>query len=64
VCSLEGIFILRHGLKYCAEGDFAMAEKDGILRVEWQGPLTLDEVAKLQKPMDAGLYAIYGPHVI
>ena len=41
-----------------------MAEKDGILRVEWQGPLALDEVAKLQKPMDAGLYAIYRPHVI
>ena len=35
------------------------------IRVEWEGPLTVDEVLKLgDRNRDFGLYQIYGRHII
>src|SRR3972149_2611051 len=37
---------------------------DNIMRIEWEGPITLDQVEELTAPGDVGIYQIYGPHYV
>ncbi|HUF52623.1 MAG TPA: hypothetical protein VMR52_02465 [Dehalococcoidia bacterium] len=35
-----------------------------IIHIEWEGPLSLEDVAKLNGSTDYGVYQIYGGHVV
>ena len=35
-----------------------------IIHIQWEGPLSKDEAAKLSTPRDRGLYQIYGSHPV
>jgi len=37
---------------------------DNIVRIEWEGPLSLLEVEGLKGANDIGFYQIYGPHYV
>lgn len=39
-------------------------EEERLVRVEWEGPLTLDQALNKKGDNDYGLYQVYGHHVV
>ncbi|MEM7344876.1 MAG: hypothetical protein AAF485_11590, partial [Chloroflexota bacterium] len=35
-----------------------------IIKIQWQGPYTLEEIKELKKSLNRGVYQVYGPHTI